>query len=232
MLYLHAMKFNLCLSIYLALFGIQVKAQQQTMPSDFVYVKDVIPTISLDIRYFGKHNFTGRPVHGYEKPVAILTKRAALALLHVEKHLNGKGLGLKIFDAYRPQRSVNHFKTWSLATDDTLAKAEFYPGLNKKNLFKLGFIATKSGHSRGSTVDLTMIDLKDHKEIDMGGTFDFFGAVSHHNYTNLTAKQKENRKLLRTTMAKFGFKSYDKEWWHYTLQDEPYQKTYFDFIVK
>lgn len=202
------------------------------MPSDFVYVKDIIPTISLEMRYFGSHNFTGRPIKGYEKPVAILTKRAALALQQVENHLNKKGLGLKIFDAYRPQRAVDNFKAWSLNTNDTIAKKEFYPLINKKNLFNLGFIASKSGHSRGSTVDLTLISLKDQKEIDMGGPFDFFGAVSHHQYANLTAQQKENRKILKEAMAKFGFKAYDKEWWHYTLQDEPYRKTYFDFIVK
>ena len=202
------------------------------MPSDFVYVKDIIPTISLEMRYFGSHNFTGRPIKGYEKPVAILTKRAALALQQVENHLNKKGLGLKIFDAYRPQRAVDNFKAWSLNTNDTIAKKEFYPLINKKNLFNLGFIASKSGHSRGSTVDLTLISLKDQKEIDMGGPFDFFGAVSHHQYANLTAQQEENRKILKEAMAKFGFKAYDKEWWHYTLQDEPYRKTYFDFIVK
>jgi len=184
------------------------------------------------MRYFGSHNFTGRPIRGYEKPVAILTKRAAFALQQVENHLNKKGLGLKIFDAYRPQRAVDNFKSWSLKTDDTIAKREFYPHLDKKNLFKLGFIASKSGHSRGSTVDLTIIRLKDKKEIDMGGPFDFFGAVSHHQYANLTAQQKKNRKILKEAMAKFGFKAYDKEWWHYTLQNEPYRKTYFDFIVK
>lgn len=226
------MKFNLCLTIGLSLFTLCLRGQEKIMPSDFVYVKDIIPTISLEMRYFGSHNFTGRPIKGYEKPVAILTKRAALALQQVENHLNKKGLGLKIFDAYRPQRAVDNFKAWSLNTNDTIAKKEFYPLINKKNLFNLGFIASKSGHSRGSTVDLTLISLKDQKEIDMGGPFDFFGAVSHHQYANLTAQQKENRKILKEAMAKFGFKAYDKEWWHYTLQDEPYRKTYFDFIVK
>jgi len=225
------MKLNFCLSICLAFFAFQTKAQQK-MPANFVYVKEFIPTITLEMRYFGSHNFTGKPIRGYEKPVAILTKRATLALQQVEQHLNNQGLALKIFDTYRPQRAVDHFKAWSLVTQDTIAKREFYPELDKKNLFKLGFIATKSGHSRGSTVDLTLISLKDHKEIDMGGPFDFFGAVSHHNYTKLTAKQKENRRILREAMAKFGFKAYDKEWWHYTLKDEPYRKTYFDFIVK
>ncbi|WP_336834594.1 MULTISPECIES: M15 family metallopeptidase [Sphingobacterium] len=226
------MKFNLCLTFGLSLFTLCLRGQEKIMPSDFVYVKDIIPTISLEMRYFGSHNFTGRPIKGYEKPVAILTKRAALALQQVENHLNKKGLGLKIFDAYRPQRAVDNFKAWSLNTNDTIAKKEFYPLINKKNLFNLGFIASKSGHSRGSTVDLTLISLKDQKEIDMGGPFDFFGAVSHHQYANLTAQQKENRKILKEAMAKFGFKAYDKEWWHYTLQDEPYRKTYFDFIVK
>jgi len=226
------MKINLCLALGLSFFSSFICAQEKSIPSDFVYVKDIIPNVSLEMRYFGSHNFTGRPIRGYEKPVAILTKRAAFALQQVENHLNKKGLGLKIFDAYRPQRAVDNFKSWSLKTDDTIAKREFYPHLDKKNLFKLGFIASKSGHSRGSTVDLTIIRLKDKKEIDMGGPFDFFGAVSHHQYANLTAQQKENRKILKEAMAKFGFKAYDKEWWHYTLQNEPYRKTYFDFIVK
>ncbi len=226
------MKINLCLALGLSFLSSFICAQEKSIPSDFVYVTDIIPKISLEMRYFGSHNFTGRPIRGYAKPVAILTKRAAIALQQVENHLNKKGLGLKIFDAYRPQRAVDNFKSWSLKTDDTIAKKEFYPHLDKKNLFNLGFIASKSGHSRGSTVDLTIISLKDNKEIDMGGPFDFFGAVSHHQYANLTAKQKENRKILKEAMAKFGFKAYDKEWWHYTLQNEPYRKTYFDFIVK
>ncbi|MDQ1151411.1 M15 family metallopeptidase [Sphingobacterium zeae] len=226
------MKINLCLALGLSFFSSFICAQEKSIPSDFVYVKDIIPNVSLEMRYLGSHNFTGRPIRGYEKPVAILTKRAAFALQQVENHLNKKGLGLKIFDAYRPQRAVDNFKSWSLKTGDTIAKREFYPHLDKKNLFKLGFIASKSGHSRGSTVDLTIIRLKDKKEIDMGGPFDFFGAVSHHQYANLTAQQKENRKILKEAMAKFGFKAYDKEWWHYTLQNEPYRKTYFDFIVK
>lgn len=226
------MKINLCLALGLSFFSSFICAQEKSIPSDFVYVKDIIPNVSLEMRYFGRHNFTGRPIRGYEKPVAILTKRAAFALEQVENHLNKKGLGLKIFDAYRPQRAVDNFKSWSLKTGDTIAKREFYPHLDKKNLFKLGFIASKSGHSRGSTVDLTIIRLKDKKEIDMGGPFDFFGAVSHHQYANITAQQKENRKILKEAMAKFGFKAYDKEWWHYTLQNEPYRKTYFDFIVK
>lgn len=226
------MKINLCVALGLSFFSSFICAQEKSIPSDFVYVKDIIPNVSLEMRYFGSHNFTGRPIRGYEKPVAILTKRAAFALQQVENHLNKKGLGLKIFDAYRPQRAVDNFKSWSLKTGDTIAKREFYPHLDKKNLFKLGFIASKSGHSRGSTVDLTIIRLKDKKEIDMGGPFDFFGAVSHHQYANITAQQKENRKILKEAMAKFGFKAYDKEWWHYTLQNEPYRKTYFDFIVK
>lgn len=225
------MKLNVGLSIASAFAFLQVNAQQK-MPENFVYLKEVVPAISLDMRYFGSHNFTGRPIKGYEKPVALLTKRAALALQGVQQYINKRGLGLLIFDAYRPQRAVNDFKTWSLASSDTMAKREFYPHLDKKNLFKLGFIANKSGHSRGSTVDLTLINLSDHREVDMGGAFDFFGAISHHKYANLTAKQKENRRILREAMEKFGFKAYEKEWWHYTLADEPYRKTYFDFIVK
>ena len=198
----------------------------------FSYIKNTIPTIETDIRYFGSHNFTGRPVLGYEAPVAILSTKATLALKEVQNELKQKGLGLKVFDSYRPQRAVTSFEIWAKNINDTIAKKEFYPDIDKKDLFILKYIASKSGHTRGSTVDLTIIDLQTKQELDMGSPFDFFGTISHHNTTEITPQQKENRELLRTTMLKHGFKDYAEEWWHYTLVDEPFSDTYFDFVVK
>ncbi len=204
----------------------------QHFPSTFVDLKKEIPSLVLDIRYHGSHNFLGKPVHGYVKPKAIATKEAAAALKKVQLELQSEGLGLKIFDAYRPQQAVNHFKSWALVLDDTLAKKEFYPTVNKRDLFKLGYIAEKSGHSRGSTIDLNIIHLKTKQELDMGTPFDFFGEKSHHQYQQLSNIQKENRAKLKSIMEKHGFKSYAEEWWHYTLQNEPFKDQYFDFPVK
>ncbi|UIR56815.1 M15 family metallopeptidase [Sphingobacterium sp. SRCM116780] len=205
---------------------------QQKLPKGFSYVKEVIPHIHYDLRYYGSHNFVGEEINGYESPVLILSTAATNALKKVEKNLNEQGMGLKIFDAYRPQKAVTHFKKWATEIRDTIAKQEFYPKLDKRNLFKLGYIANKSGHSRGSTVDLTVITLKDNEELDMGSPFDFFGDISHYSSPKITLAQKKNRALLKTMMEKYGFKGYDKEWWHFTLKEEPYQKTYFDFNVK
>lgn len=204
---------------------------QQKLPKGFSYVKDIIPEIHVDLRYFGSHNFVGKKIDGYESPVLIWGTAATSALKKVENELNVKGMGLKIFDAYRPQKAVQHFKRWALQTNDTLLKREFYPNLDKRNLFKLGYIASKSGHSRGSTIDLTIMTLHDQKELDMGSPFDFFGPISHFDSREINAAQKKNRMFLRNIMLKHGFKGYAKEWWHFTLIHEPYQKTYFDFDV-
>lgn len=208
------------------------QSQKSNIPKDFTYLHDVISNIEYDIRYYSSHNFIGRPIEGYERPTAILSIRAAQALAKVQQELNTRDLGLKIFDAYRPQRAVNHFIRWAKLAHDTIAKHEFYPTVDKKDLFKKGYIATRSGHSRGSTVDLTIIDLKTRKELDMGSPFDFFGEQSHHNSTHITNEQKKNRQLLKYVMEKHGFRSYSEEWWHYTLNNEPYSKTYFDFPVQ
>jgi D-alanyl-D-alanine dipeptidase len=145
--------------------------------------------------------------------------------------LNNSGYSLKIYDAYRPQRSVNHFINWSKNQSDTLKKSYFYPNILKSNLFDLGYIATNSSHSRGSTVDITLVEISSGKEIDMGSAYDFFGLESSHDYENISITQKNNRKLLFDVMTKNGFSSYPKEWWHYTLIDEPFPTTYFDFII-
>ncbi len=206
--------------------------QEKMLPSGFEYVKEMIPDIVLDMRYFGTHNFIGTPINGYQESKAILATPAAEALRKVQIELENKGYCLKIFDAYRPQRAVDHFIEWVRIPEDTLMKATFYPGIEKKDLFNLGYISTRSGHSRGSTVDLTLIDANTGEEIDMGGTYDFFGEISHHETSRITSEQKENRELLKRTMSKYGFRAYPQEWWHYTLRMEPYPDTYFDFMVK
>lgn len=224
------MKIYLCLLFILSIGNATLFAQQK-LPKGFTYVKDIIPEINFDLRYYGSHNFVGEKIDGYKSPVLILSTAATYALEKVEKELNAKGMGLKIFDAYRPQKAVNHFKKWAIMVNDTLGKKEFYPKVDKRNLFKLGFIASKSGHSRGSTVDLTIITIHDGKEIDMGSPFDFFGSISHFDTQEINHNQKKNRVLLKNIMSKYGFKGYVKEWWHFTLINEPYQKTYFDFNV-
>lgn len=204
----------------------------QPLPKGFVYVSTYIPNIQTDLRYLGAYNFVGKPINGYVKNKAILTTEATKALLKVEKELNKNNLGLLILDAYRPQRAVNHFKNWAKAVNDTLTKQKYYPAIDKRNLFRDGYIASKSGHSRGSTIDLTIIDLTTKKELDMGTVFDFLGKESSHHYTALTKQQLENRRLLKAVMQKHGFKPYTKEWWHYTLINEPFKQTYFDFLVE
>jgi zinc D-Ala-D-Ala dipeptidase len=201
------------------------------IPKGFVYVKDVIPNIILDIRYYGNHNFIGTRIDGYLAPKAILTKETAEALKKIQGDLNTYSLGIKVFDAYRPQSAVNHFIRWSKDTKDIKMKKEFYPDEDKKDLFTKGYIAEKSGHSRGSTIDLTLIDLKTGIELDMGGSFDFLNARSASAYQGITPQQRANRLLLRNIMEKYGFKHYSKEWWHFTLIREPYPKTYFNFPV-
>lgn len=214
------------------LFTISATRIHAQVPDGFVSIQSTIPEVQYDIRYAGKNNFLGRPVKGYQKAEAYFTKEAAAALKKVQAELNTKGLGLKVFDAYRPQRAVNDFIAWAKDLSDTINKRTFYPDVPKSELFKRGYIASRSGHSRGSTIDLTIIDLKTGKELDMGGPYDFFGEISHHHYTGITAAQQANRKLLRSVMEKHGFKPYDVEWWHYTLRNEPYPETYFDFVVK
>jgi len=202
------------------------------LPGGFVYLNDIIPDIQIELRYLGSNNFTGKPVPGYEAEKIILTREAALALQKIQQKLENDGYCLKIFDAYRPQRAVNSFIEWARIAEDTLTKAEFYPEKKKSNLFNLGYIATRSGHSRGSTVDLTIIDAESLEEVDMGGSYDFFGERSHHNFMNITERQKANRLYLKSIMSTYGFRPYSEEWWHYTLRNEPYPDTYFNFTIK
>ena len=217
---------------------------QATESAGFVNITDVVPDVILEVRYFGTYNFVGARIDGYEQPTALLTREAADSLRAVSEDLKARGYRLKIYDAYRPQKGVDHFVRWGQDLDDTLMKPYFYPNESKDSLFIKDYIATRSGHSRGSTLDLTLFDMRTEKEVDMGGTFDWFGKESHPDCggnpvtgtyrpnDTLTAQQFANRMLLRTVMLSHGFKPYDCEWWHFTLKNEPYPDTYFEFPVR
>jgi D-alanyl-D-alanine dipeptidase len=200
--------------------------------SGFVNISDVVPDVILEVRYYSTYNFIGNRINGYEGPFALLTKEAAKALKNASDELIKSGYRLKIFDSYRPQRAVDHFVRWAEDINDTRMKKIFYPDVAKKDLFTLGFIAEHSGHSRGSTVDLTLFDMAKGCDADMGGYFDYFGEISHIDYEGITKEQSDNRRLLRETMVQNGFFPLEEEWWHFTLKDEPYPGTYFDFPVE
>ena len=199
--------------------------------SDFVLLSEAVPDAILEIRYYSTYNFIGDRIDGYEEPLAILTKEAAAALKEVSDELVGMGYRLKIFDAYRPQMAVTNFMNWALDPDDARMKDYFYPELEKSELFPQGYIAEHSGHSRGSTVDLTLFDMTTEREVDMGGTFDYFGQLSHPDYMDITEEQYAMRMLLREVMLKHGFKPLEEEWWHFTLENEPFPETYFTFPI-
>ena len=219
--------------------------------SNFVTLTDAVPDAILEIRYYGTYNFVGTRIDGYLQPTALLTKQAADSLKAVSDEVKAMGYRLKIYDAYRPQKGVDHFVRWAEAIPDTLMKKYFYPDLDKSVLFEQEYIYEKSGHTRGSTVDLTLFDMTTEKELDMGGTFDWFGPESHPDFCgnpetgeytgdnskspvgrSITKQQFANRMILRKAMLKHGFKPLDSEWWHFTLKDEPYPDTYFTFDVK
>jgi len=224
-----------------------------TAPEGFVHIAEAVPDAILEIRYYSTYNFAGDRIDGYEQPTALLSIEAAKALKAVSDDVKKQGYRLKIYDAYRPRRAVAHFMRWAKQLGDTRMKACFYPNLDKSVLFAQGYIAEKSGHSRGSTVDLTLFDMASGKEVDMGGTFDWFGKESHPDwcgdpatgqYTGkfpgrtpavggkINEAQFRNRMILRRAMMRHGFKPLAEEWWHFTLADEPYPETYFDFPVK
>ena len=230
--------------------------------SQFVTITDVVPDVILEIRYYGTYNFVGTRIDGYEEPTALLTRQAADSLKAVSDDVKAQGYRLKIYDAYRPQKGVDHFVRWAEDINDTLMKSYFYPDLDKSVLFPQEYICLKSGHTRGSTLDLTLFDMSAEKEVDMGGTFDWFGPESHPDFcgnpetgeytgglgTNVTSsndqttnhlisraitpEQFQNRMILRQAMLRHGFKPFDTEWWHFTLKDEPFPDTYFTFPVK
>ena len=206
--------------------------KQVTMdPSAFVLLADYVPAIVQEIRYYSTYNFIGERIDGYEEPCAIITKQAARALKSVSNEMNVQGYRLKVFDAYRPASAVKHFVLWGIEDTDIRMKPYFYPDLQKQELFMKGYIASKSSHSRGSTVDLTLLDMKTDKEVDMGSPFDMFSEVSHPDYKGISEEQYENRMQLRNVMIRNGFEPIDCEWWHFTLRDEPFPDTYFEFPV-
>ena len=200
-------------------------------PSDFVVLADFVPGIIQEIRYYSTYNFIGDRIDGYEEPCALLTKEAARALKSVSNEMNVRGYRLKIFDAYRPARAVKHFVLWGIEDLDLRMKPYFYPDLEKQELFAKGYIASQSSHSRGSTVDLTLLDMSTGKEVDMGSPFDMFSEVSHPDYRGITEQQYDNRMILQQVMVRNGFSPIDCEWWHFTLNEEPFPDTYFDFPV-
>ena len=200
--------------------------------SGFVSLGEVIPDVLLDIRYYSSFNFIGERIDGYEEPVAMLTREAAQALKAVSDEAARQGLRLKIFDAYRPQKAVDHFMRWAADPADIRMKAYFYPELNKDEIIPQGYIAQHSGHSRGSTVDLTLFEMATQEDLDMGGTFDFCGEKSHPDYKGVSEAQRANRMLLQSMMVKYGFRPLSTEWWHFTLENEPWPETYFTFPVR
>lgn len=227
---------------------------QASMPKGFVFLTDIDPSIIESVRYYGHENFTGRPVPGYTINRIIMTSKAAEALKQVNESLKKKGYQLVVYDAYRPQRAVDAFIDWGKHPEDNKEQPLYYPTLQKHEIFEEGYVSPKSQHTRGSTVDLTLIPLNqslkpiqistrtlsnhetipflDDNTLDMGASFDLFHRVSHHKSILITAKQQENRDLLRSEMEKAGFQPYDTEWWHYLLKNEPFPDTYFDFVVK
>ena len=232
-----------------------VRSQDSDMPRRFVRLDEAIPTIIVDMRYFGDHNFIGSRIDGYNAPVAYLTKDAAEALAGVQEELMSLGLSLKIYDSYRPQRAVNQFIEWARDLDDTGVKAEFYPNVAKNELFREGYISPRSSHTRGSTLDLTVVPYPGPAEpawliseqsactlpsaeryadnsLDMGTGYDCFDTLSWTDDTRIGAPARAHRLLLKSLMEKYGFRNYSREWWHFTFENEPFPDTYFDFPVE
>lgn len=233
-----------CAALFLASCNNTKELVPEENRSDFVTITDVVPDVILEIRYYGTYNFVGARIDGYQQPTALLTRRAADSLRAVSDDVMAQGYRLKIYDAYRPQMAVDHFVRWAADLADTAMRQYFYPDVDKSRLFELEYIMAKSGHTRGSTVDLTLFDMHTEKELDMGGTFDWFGSESHPDCggnpeagtyrpnDTITDVQFANRMILREAMLRHGFKPLDSEWWHFTLRDEPYPDTYFTFPVK
>jgi zinc D-Ala-D-Ala dipeptidase len=242
-------------SLFFYSMNLSAQKSQTSLPNGFVYMDELDPSIIFEMRYAGDHNFIGKPVNGYLAPKCILSKEAAQALANVQTELKQFSMSLKIYDCYRPQQAVDHFVAWAKDINDTKMKNEFYPKVDKKNLFKDGYIARKSGHSRGSTVDITIVALpvsgqekyqdgeklkecylpaskrfKDNS-LDFGTGYDCFDALSHTANPEASQVQKRNRLLLKSMMEKNGFKGIAVEWWHFTLVNEPYPDKYFDFAI-
>ncbi len=200
--------------------------------SGFVDAGRAVPGLLVDMRYFGEENFVGRRIAGYEAPVCLLTREAVVALARVQARVGEFGLGLKVFDCYRPKRAVADFAAWARDPADIKRKAQQYPDVDKSKLFGLGYIAERSGHSRGSTLDITLVDARTGAELDMGSGYDLFDTLSWPSDQRPSAAARANRMLLQDVMVANGFRPLKEEWWHFTLNGEPYPETYFDFPVK
>jgi D-alanyl-D-alanine dipeptidase len=223
-----AIRFSLVTALYA---GLAQAALAQERPPQFVDAATLVPGLIVDMRYAGSHNFVGRPIDGYAAPRCLLTQAAAAALAEVARDLAPRGLVLKVFDCYRPTRAVANFVRWARDLADVAGKKEFYPDVDKRTLFSAGYISSRSGHSRGSTVDLTLARA-DGNELDMGTRFDFFSPRSWPADAGVSGEAKANRAVLSAAMRRRGFRPYDKEWWHFTLSHEPFPGSYFDFPVR
>lgn len=225
---------TLLLWLALILGGQRVMAQNEddSVPDSFVELRELIPTLQLELRYFSEDNFVGRVIDGYQEDRVFMTKAAANALAGVQEEVLAFGLSLKVFDAYRPQPAVDHFVRWAEDLEDKKMKQVFYPSVTKDTLFDKGYIAARSGHSRGSTIDLTLVDNETSEELDMGTPWDFFDPSSWPSYDGISVQARANRALLASVMTKHGFKALQTEWWHFTLEDEPFPETYFGFPIK
>lgn len=205
---------------------------KSVLPDGFVYISDALPEAKFEVRYATTHNFTGKVVEGYNSDHISMTVQAAKALQKASKILKEQGYGILIYDAYRPKRAVDFFIEWGEQPETNETKAEFYPDFEKQELFKLGYLAKRSGHSRGSTIDLTIFDLKTDELLDMGSPYDFLGKISNHGTTLISEEQTANRNILKDAMKAAGFKELRTEWWHYQLVNEPFPQTYFDFVIE
>jgi D-alanyl-D-alanine dipeptidase len=229
---MHSSTHYAALALVLLLWVAPSARAQAPLPPGFVDAAAVVDGLVVDMRYFGDNNFVGQRIDGYERPRCLLSVPAANALAAIERDLAANGLGLKVFDCYRPQRAVAHFVRWAQRIDDLKHKREFYPDVDKRDLFKDGYISDRSGHSRGSTVDLTLVRRANGRELDMGSPFDFFSPKSWPSDRNVSGEAQKNRARLAGAMTRGGFRPYDKEWWHFTLVEEPFPDTYFDFPVR
>ena len=219
-------------ALALLLLSAQPAPAQAPLPPGLTDAAAVVDGLIVDMRYFGADNFVGERIDGYERPRCLLSVPAANALAAVERDLSVRGLGLKVFDCYRPQRAVARFVRWAQRIDDVKRKRDFYPDVDKRELFAKGYISDRSGHSRGSTVDLTLVRRGDAREFDMGSPFEFFSPKSWPSDRSVSDEAQQNRALLAAAMRRGGFRPYDKEWWHFTLNNEPFPDTYFDFPIR
>ena len=210
----------------------EAKAADPMDSGDFVAVSEEIPDVLQEIRYFSAYNFVGSHIDGYEEPVALMTREAVAALKAAAAEFRAAGYVIKIYDSYRPQRAVEHFIRWGADAQDIRMKPYFYPTTDKSRVFELGYVAKHSSHSRGSTIDMTLVDMKTGQELNVGEHFDYFGERSHYVYGGISQVQQENRRFLRSVMERHGFKGLAEEWWHFTLNNEPFPDTYFNFPVK